>query len=71
MCSITRNFIYAVVVIGVIVNVYVDDNAINFFKDKNCDVIILGCTHFLNISKKINNELELRKELSNETKPSK
>ena len=27
--------------------------AVNFFKDNDCDVIILGCTHFLNISKQI------------------
>lgn len=24
--------------------------AVNYFREKNCDVIILGCTHFLNIA---------------------
>lgn len=24
--------------------------AVNFFKEQNCDVIILGCTHFLNLA---------------------
>lgn len=27
--------------------------AVNFFKEKDCDVIILGCTHFLNIKKEM------------------
>lgn len=29
--------------------------AVKFFKDKGCDAIILGCTHFLNVKKEMQN----------------